>query len=183
MAKGSDFERWVCKRLSRWWSNGASEDVFWRTSNSGGRASTAKRKMKNSYGDIMAIDPSGQPFIDLVTVEVKRGYSGTSIMDLLDKKADAAKQTWEKWIEQAEQASNKAATPYWWLITRRDRRREMAFMEHGLFVKLGLDQCVSSVQVNHGRTINGGQLEEILGCITAKSILDVLECSHLSGLI
>jgi len=40
MAKGGEFERDISRFLSRWWTYGERDDVFWRTSASGARATT-----------------------------------------------------------------------------------------------------------------------------------------------
>ena len=75
--KGSGFEREVAKALSLWWTEGSRDDVFWRSSNSGGRA-TARRKRgqrtAGQHGDIAATDPVGEPFLKVVTIELKAGY-------------------------------------------------------------------------------------------------------------
>lgn len=73
-AKGGKFERVVCKLLSLWISSGQQEDIFWRSSMSGGRATVAKKSgktLKASCGDISAIDPLGKPFLDKFFVECK----------------------------------------------------------------------------------------------------------------
>lgn len=74
-AKGSEFERQVCKRLSLWVSGMTREDVFWRSSMSGGRATLARRRRKKALetqtGDISAIHPLGQPLLDLFIIECK----------------------------------------------------------------------------------------------------------------
>ena len=68
-AKGSQFERTVCKDLSLWWTKGKRDDVFWRTSGSGARAKTRSKtgeKTFGQYGDVQATDPIGQPLICLL---------------------------------------------------------------------------------------------------------------------
>jgi hypothetical protein len=91
-SKGSSFEREVCKLLSLWWTqdlNPPRDDVFWRTSQSGGRATERmKKNVATAYssGDVTFIDPIGQPFIDALMIELKRGYtSEIAILDFLDK--------------------------------------------------------------------------------------------------
>lgn len=56
--KGSKFERDIARRLSRWISNGKREDLLWRTSQSGGRATYAKMRGKDvrQVGDLCAVD-------------------------------------------------------------------------------------------------------------------------------
>ena len=130
-AKGSAFEREICTKLSLWWTQDLPEprtDIFWRTSGSGARAKVRGRKGKQTHGqhgDICAIDPIGQPLIDLLTIELKRGYSKHTITDLLDKPEGAAKQVYEKWIEQAEESHVHAGSKSWLLIVKRDRRKEL----------------------------------------------------------
>lgn len=129
--KGSAFERDICKALSLWWSDGKRSDIFWRTSGSGARAKTRSKKGETTfgqYGDVQATDPIGQPLIDLCTIELKRGYSNSSLMDLIDKPKSAADQQYEKFIKQARQDSANAKTPYWILIVKRNRRETILIM-------------------------------------------------------
>lgn len=129
--KGSSFEREICKQLSLWWSNNTNEDIFWRTSGSGARAKIRSKQNKNTfgqYGDIQATNPIGQPLINVCSIELKRGYSKSTFGDLLDKPSKAAKQQYELFIEQAITDSHNAKSPYWWLITKRDRRDAIIFI-------------------------------------------------------
>jgi hypothetical protein len=73
-AKGGAFERRIAKALSQWVSKGQRDDIFWRSSMSGGRATVAKKSGKllsASCGDLSAIDPLGKPFLDKYYVEIK----------------------------------------------------------------------------------------------------------------
>ncbi len=119
--KGSDFERTICKELGLWWTDGARDDIFWRTSNSGGRATVRKgRSTFGGYGDVQAVDPIGQPLLNITSIELKRGYGQASVGDLLD--VGKAPPQWARWVEQAEMERGQGGQPYWMLITRRDRR-------------------------------------------------------------
>ena len=72
--KGSAFERKVCKLLSLWVSHGESEDLFWRSAMSGGRATVGARQGKNHArhaGDISATSPEGHALTDMWYVECK----------------------------------------------------------------------------------------------------------------
>lgn len=125
--KGSKFERRFCKELSLWWSDGEREDVFWRTQTSGARATQRTKDNKKTYGqygDVQAVDPIGKPFMDLFTIELKRGYSGDTIQDLLDKpRIEPYKPSkMEGFIEQAISSAEQAKTPSWMLVVKRDRR-------------------------------------------------------------
>lgn len=132
--KGNSLERELCKRLSLWWTQDRSpprDDVFWRTSNSGGRATVRGRqgkKTRNSYSDISAVDVEGQPLLDLLVIEVKSGYNKFSLMDLIDRPGKAAQQQWDKWISKAEEDATLAGVSYWLLITKRDKRQALVTM-------------------------------------------------------
>lgn len=73
-AKGSGFERTVCKGLSLWVSKGQREDLFWRSAMSGGRATVAFKRgarLTATAGDISAIDPAGAILTNKFLVECK----------------------------------------------------------------------------------------------------------------
>lgn len=127
--KGNAFERKVCVLLSEWWSDGERDDIFWRTDNSGGRATTRRKTEKKTFGqsgDVQATDPIGQPLIDLCSIELKTGYNKNTIADLLDKADDAALQQFEKWVIKAvDDCTDNAFS--WLIISRRDRRKPLVF--------------------------------------------------------
>jgi hypothetical protein len=123
--KGPRFEREFCKQLSLWWTHGESDAVFWRSDSSGARATSRTKRNKQTYGqygDIQAVHPSGFPLIDLLTIELKRGYKGTSIQDLFDKPRDQNASEMESFIDQAIRQAKDAKTPGWMLVVRKDRR-------------------------------------------------------------
>jgi len=127
VAKGSSFEREICRALSDWWVGGVAEDVlFWRTAMSGGRATVRRKKgkttTKSHCGDIGALTEEGKPLTDLITFELKRAYRSASLNDLLDRSEKSAIQTYENWISQARRSAAEAGTPFWAVIHKRDRR-------------------------------------------------------------
>lgn len=139
MAKGGEYERELCKRLSLWWTGGERDDVFWRTSQSGGRATTRNKTGKKTFGqcgDICAVDPIGQPLMRVVTIEAKRGYrtyAGNNVGDAFDRTAFQAQQTWEAFVEQAETSAKLAGSLAWMLVQRRDERTAVVFFPRTLF--------------------------------------------------
>lgn len=72
-AKGSAFEREVCRKLSLWVTHGEKDDCFWRSAISGGRATVAKRKGKivRQDGDICAVAPEGHVLTNFWFIECK----------------------------------------------------------------------------------------------------------------
>ena len=135
MAKGGSFERLIAVQLSEWWTNGERDDVYWRSSNSGGRATARHKKGKRTagqYGDIAAIDPIGKPLLDLMTLSLKRGYSDDNLHSLLDASANAKEQKYQKWMNEAYADCCRAKSFSWALLTRRDRREPLLFMPDNL---------------------------------------------------
>lgn len=150
MPKGPAWEREVCKKLSLWWSMGIADDCFWRTHNSGGRATQRHKKgrmTRGQYGDICATHPDAKPFTDVFTVELKRGYPRATIADLLDRKSTSAIQPYEKFIGKVAALAEIAGTQSWLLITRRDGREPLVTMSFEKAEELSLLKCYPSALV------------------------------------
>jgi len=131
VAKGSDYEREVCTTLSRWWTDGKRDDIFWRSAGSGARATVRGKRGKqtaNQHGDVAAVDPIGAPLTDLFSIEIKRGYSSSTIHDLLDRKDKSAELLYDEWFCKAIDSCKSAGTFSWLLISRRDRREPIIWM-------------------------------------------------------
>jgi len=182
--KGTPFEREVCKTLSLWWTGQERDDVFWRTDTSGGRAKSRMKAGKETfgqYGDVQASDPIGQPLIDLCTIELKRGYNRTSIMDMLDAKDHAAQQQWDAWIEKLLVDHVAAGTQFWMLIWRRDRRAPLLFLPHPLFVLFSLRGLAKVFRMRlllkDGTSMACCAMlfETFLEHVTPKAVLDLVE--------
>ena len=144
MAKGGQYERDICHQLSLWWTNGEDDFVFWRTANSGGRATVRAKKGKKSdghCGDVCAVNPIGQPFIDLVTPEIKRGYNNDTFHALLDAPPTAASSKYETWIIKARDAAKRQGSYSWCLIHRRDRRRPLILFPESIGVYFEQHDC------------------------------------------
>ena len=128
MAKGSSFERDICKQLSLWWTDGERNDIFWRTSGSGARAKVRSKTGKSTFGqhgDVQATDPIGQPLIDLCSIELKRGYNKAIINDFIDSKK---KPELRVFIEQAiTDCRLRDDDSEWILLVKRDRKDVVLF--------------------------------------------------------
>lgn len=82
MSKGFSDEREVATDLSLWWTEYERDDVIWRTSGSGARATTRQKAGKTTaagHGDLTFTDPIAKPLFDVLYIENKRGYSNTSM--------------------------------------------------------------------------------------------------------
>lgn len=135
--KGSQFERDISRALSKWWTDGERDDIFWRTSGSGARATARTKvgkKTANSYGDIMALDPIGEPLTDLFVIELKRGYNKTSIIELIDSKNKNINLV--SFWKQVERDRKESGRRYSLLIFKRDRKSECAMVDWATFCHL-----------------------------------------------
>lgn len=148
-AKGSSFERAICKQLSIWWTQDLDtprDDIFWRSSGSGARATVRHRKgisTANSEGDIVFIDPLGKPLMDLLCIELKCGYGDWSIADHLETKQKKS-QFWDFWRQATESAFNKNAFAA--LIYKKDRRNAMIAFSNKFFYLLSARINMSGLQ-------------------------------------
>ena len=125
MAKGSSYEREVCRRLSRWWTAGMRDDIFYRTGGSGARATVRRAKgiaTAYQHGDVSCSHPDGAPLLDAFTIEIKRGYTTATCHDLLDRPKQLKNVKFEQWISKADREASEVGVFGWLLITRRDRR-------------------------------------------------------------
>jgi|ERR1700722_1819018 len=115
--KGASFEREVCVALSLWLSDGAQEDVFWRSAMSGGRSTVAFKRGKRlatQVGDITCIHPLGQKLVDAFALECK-AYSSLDYQGLLTGKGNLL----AFWAEITEQARRYEKQPM--LFARQNR--------------------------------------------------------------
>lgn len=188
-AKGSSFERKLCVQLSEWWTQNDEEnrsDIFWRTSGSGARAKVRGRKGKktqNQHGDIAATDPIGQPFIDIFTIEIKRGYNRATFMDLIDKPKRGKVQKYEEWLAQAKESAKYAKSLHWAIIVKRDRREALfitSFQAFENFLRYGSGRELTQTRIMKFSKDNFTELvvfpfQDFLRYVSPKVILDIHE--------
>ena len=118
-----------------WWSSGLPmqrDDIFWRSSQSGGRATQRFKKGKTtygSYGDVAAVDPVGKLLLKAFTIELKRGYPKCIPGDLLD--SNGSKNLWTQWLVQVRRSAEQAGSKGWMLIAKRNHRVPMVYLDYG----------------------------------------------------
>ncbi len=152
MAKGSSFERVIAKQLSRWWSDGKRDDIFWRVSQSGGRATQRTKSGKRtygSYGDIAAIDPIGEPLLKLFTIELKVGRQHRGAGEMIDAKPSRLLHPFAKCLLQARQAHIDAQSKSWMLIGKKDFKQAIAYVEWSAFFALNARLGTSQTSLFH----------------------------------
>lgn len=155
-SKGGHYEREIARRLSLWWTDGARDDVFWRVGGSGGRAKGRGRKgvgTAGQHGDIAATDPIGAPLIDALTIEIKRGYSKNSFVDVIDRpvRQTRSQQIFDKWVQQIIESWEQSGSFSWLLITKRDGREPLVVFPHYL---ASLIDCTSWIHPNANLSVD-----------------------------
>lgn len=131
--KGAAFERKICRTLSLWWTGGDRDDVFWRTSQSGGRATERAKKGQTTsgqYGDIAATDPIGKPLIDCFMWELKHGYSKVPFLNLSQC---CLSPFYLKWLYKLDKQAEAAGTISWALIYKADNKATLLTLPFKFF--------------------------------------------------
>lgn len=183
-AKGADFERSVCTRLSEWWTQDLDvprSDIFWRSSQSGGRATQRAKSGKTtfgSYGDLAAIDPIGSPLLQLFTIELKRGSSYGSPGDWLEIDLSKSKHPFIACMEQAHSSHKAAGSHSWLMICRRDHKVAVVYLSVKTVRFLHSQADVDLRKLPHvrfcltGDPFMGLHLEDFLGAVSPAKIIE-----------
>lgn len=180
--KGSNFERKICVALSKWWSDGESDSVFWRSAGSGARATTRHRKgmnTENGEGDVVYSDASGKLFTDAFCIELKCGYGDWSLTDFLETNQKET-QFSKFWKQASESASNTlGAKPM--LIYKRDRKNVMVVISYASFLMLSLIygvglSCLSHIELcQNNNKIVVFRFDELFSFMSASIMKEFLE--------
>jgi len=119
------------KTISLWWSKGVNDDLVWRTSQSGGRATQRAKSKKTTtghYGDLTFTHTDIKPLFDIFIFELKRGY--TDELDILcfidyDRKQPLLLQFYDK-----SQVDCKLAGRVFSLIIFKRNNKKISIMIH-----------------------------------------------------
>lgn len=184
--KGSSFERDMAKKFSKWWTGGETDDVFWRSSGSGARATSRTKQGKKTtghYGDMSAVDDRGTPFIKFFTVEMKKGYAKANIHDWLD---GVYKKVPEliRWMKKTKKSAKQAGSITWILITKRNNKQTLIWMPIKRFEQIldghDLGKGPACVIANiDGVNVIAMALDVWMEIVTPKMVQDALN-DHLS---
>lgn len=139
-SKGPEFERECCRDLSVWASKGKYDDWYWRSSQSGGRATTRAKTGRRTIGqnsDVAATCSEAEFLTKECAIEIKRGYNRTALLtDLLDRSiwpgSDERKSTILGFLEQTIRSARTGGNTYWMLIHKRDKRLPLVYMPKSL---------------------------------------------------
>ena len=112
-SKGGEFEREICKYLSKWIQGTEKPYIFWRGRGSGGMFTMDEGTGGDFSGDIYLIRPEGKFFADAFATECKNGYPKTSIdYHLKYNKSDGIKEFWEQCCEAASKTNRNPLLIY-----------------------------------------------------------------------
>jgi len=128
--KGSAFERDVCKLLSKWVQGSEKPYLFWRQPSSGGLATISELNSDLS-GDIRAVNPKGEFFANIFSIECKNGYPKTSFWQHLKEiKNFNIKDFWIQCCDDAEKS---------------DRRPMLIYRKKGMKPFIAIDGITDSI--------------------------------------
>lgn len=134
MGKGQNTEREIAVALSEWWTSGERQDIFWRSSQSGGRATQRRKQNKsthNSASDISYIDEIGKPLIDFAIIEIKRGYNKLlDLLSVIDGKKTNKPIVLLEWFEKAKREAKENNRPCVIIIIRRDYKEYCVLIDY-----------------------------------------------------
>ena len=130
-SKGSAFEREMAVSFSKWWTQGAHDDVFWRVMGSGARATSRTQKQQStthaSFGDMESTTPDSAPFAKLVVLEFKRGYGQWNLQDMVDCRSMKQRE-WYDFAQQTLASWKASKRPFWAVVFQRDGHKAMIAM-------------------------------------------------------
>jgi hypothetical protein len=145
--KGGQYERDKSRQTSLWWSNNERDDLIWRSSNSGGRATSRYKKGKtdiNNLGDLRLDDPIIKPLFDYIFFELKNGYTESvpsksiNVLYWLDKPKNSRDPLLYSFWKKAEKERKQSNRKETWIIFKRDYKQDCLMMNQLFFTKLFL---------------------------------------------
>lgn len=144
-AKGSAFEREMCRTFSLWYSKGTAEDYYWRTSGSGSRATNlhihGKDLTKYQHGDMTFVRPEGRPLVTYFSFEFK-SYAGIDFHGIFHgiSPENSLLSFWAKCVRDAEESQRVP-----WLVTKVISGQAISWVPRQLLeVFQGASICVDS---------------------------------------
>ena len=136
--KGSAYERDLCKRFSLWWSCGQTEDLFWRTSGSGSRATNRRRLGKNpnwfDFGDMKHETPEGLLLVKYLCWEFRSRAKFDLMTAFGTGSEDQNYSLMASWAKANYEADCSDRCPV--LVTKSLRKPDIVWMEHKLYLEI-----------------------------------------------
>jgi len=130
-AKGSGYERDICKMLTMWLTGKDKPYVWWRSPSSGALA-TITAQNPNLTGDIISVLPEGNFLTDRFSIEIKTGYPKSSFNKFFSNaKNNEIEMFWKQAVNDASK-SNKEPM----MIYKKDRKEPLIFLREVVKNKL-----------------------------------------------
>lgn len=129
-AKGSGWERDICRFLTKWVSGQEKPYIFWRTPGSG--SFVTNNVSTDASGDIISILPEGRFFTDIISCEAKIGYDE---IDLFKHFKDVKNNTLESFWCQCIRDANKS-NKYGMLVYKKSGYKPMVGVDDRLINEL-----------------------------------------------
>lgn len=182
-SKGGEFERDFSKKFSKYITGGERDDLFWRSSQSGGRATMRAKKGKTtagSYGDITAIDADYAYITETICFELKKGYNGTNLQDLLDstKKEPEYIAFWNQCYRDAVLGQR----PVCCVVAKRDRKKAVIILPRSFHIKLTVQvgkPLYNRLDINYnGLRLTITPLDDFFENVPASDFISVVQEIH-----
>ncbi len=170
-AKGSGYERTICKFLTKWLTGKEKPYVWWRSPSSGGLA-TITAQNPNLTGDIIAVLPEGHFLTNVFSIEIKSGYPKSSFHKFFKKiKNNEILQFWE---QSKKDASKSDKEPM--VIWKKDRKEPLLFVSERVIMKLSGLENINSFRMNiNGEKICVFNMMDFFNNITPDDIINNME--------
>lgn len=127
--KGAAFERDICQRLSMWVSNLTRQDVYWRSSMSGGRATIkskgkARAEFSAHSGDVAATHSMGHLLLELFVVDCKHYKTLDIHLPAFGRGRGVMIPQWEKLVAEADRDKKCPL-----MVAKQNRQPPMVFTD------------------------------------------------------
>ena len=177
-AKGSAWERDVCKALSLWLTKGQRPDILTRNVLSGGRFTNALRKDSNEKGmpgDVMAAHPLAFKFNFLVECKHLNSLSLEAYLFDHDDRSPLA-----HIINQARQHAAKAETPLHFMIVAKQNQKPplvfvdnliLEFMQDAHKNRRGIPSYRLPFHHLHSQSIGMFRFQDLINCVDPDKFL------------
>lgn len=136
--KGNSYEILVSRQLSKFLTEGNRDDLFWRSSNSGGRQTVRAKKgidTHNQAGDICNTHPDGELFMEVFVLECKH-YRDINLWSLFtETKGNTIMGWWDVHLEKSKEVKKHPI-----LIIRQNHKPDLFICSKKLAIPIA-KQC------------------------------------------
>jgi len=85
---------------------------------------------------VCASDPEGEPLIKAFNIEIKRGYSRETPLDMIDRGKRSVLRKWDEWLFKVKHEAVENNRPFWMVIHQRDYRCAMVWFSRMTFDRI-----------------------------------------------